>query len=83
MRIYRRWHVVGAAVSLYKVLQRAKRERLREIIIRTCEELGVQIMTSVLARDYVYMFLSFPTKLFLSDVMPFNKNRSPRRILTE
>ncbi|TCS59035.1 putative transposase [Primorskyibacter sedentarius] len=59
------------------------RERLREIIRQTCEELGVHIVRGVLARDHVHMFLSIPPKLLLSDVMQRIKGRSSRRIQME
>ena len=59
------------------------RERIREIIIQTCEELGVHIVKGVLARDHVHMFLSIPPKLSLSDVMQRIKGRSSRRIQME
>ena len=45
------------------------RERIREIIMQTCNEMGVHIVKGVLARDHVHMFLSIPPKLSLSNVM--------------
>jgi len=74
---------VWATKYRYKVLQGAMRERIREIIIQTCEELGVHIEKGVLARDHVHMFLSIPPKLSLSDVMRRIKGRSSRRIQME
>ncbi len=59
------------------------RERIREIIRQTCEEMGVHILRGVLARDHVHMFLSIPPKLSLSDVMQRIKGRSSRRIQME
>ena len=43
-RFYHRYHVVWTTKYRYKVLQGAMRVRLREIIIQTCEELGVHIV---------------------------------------
>ena len=79
-RFYHRYHVVWATKYRYKVLHGAMRERSRQIIIQTCEELGVHIVKGVLARDHVHMFLSIPPKLPLSDVMQRIKGRSSRRI---
>ncbi|TCS50177.1 putative transposase [Primorskyibacter sedentarius] len=59
------------------------RYRIRQIIRQTCEEMGVYIVRGVLARDHVYMFLSIPPKLSLSDVMQRIKGRSSRRIQME
>ena len=55
------------------------RYRIRQI----CEEMGVYIVRGVLARDHVYMFLSIPPKLSLSDVMQRIKGRSSRHIQME
>jgi putative transposase len=67
----------------YKVLQGAMREKIREIIIQTCNEMGGHIVKGVLARDHVHMFLSIPPKLSLSDLMQRIKGRSSRRIQME
>jgi putative transposase len=64
-------------------MQGPMRERLRKIIRRTCDEMGVHIVRGVLARDHVHMFLSIPPKLSLSDVMQRIKGRSSRRIQME
>ena len=82
-RFYHRYHVVWATKYRYKVLHGAMRERIRIIIIQTCDELGVHIVKGVLARDHVHMFLSIPPKLSLSDVMQRIKGRSSRRIQME
>lgn len=82
-RFYHRFHVVWATKYLYKVLAGSMRERIREIIIQTCNEQGVHIVKGVLARDHVRMFLSIPPKLSLSDVMQRIKGRSSRRIQLE
>jgi len=67
----------------YNVLQGSMRERIREIIRQTCDELGVHIVRGVLARDHVHMYLSIPPKLSLSDVMQRIKGGSSRRIQME
>ncbi|MDG2407290.1 MAG: IS200/IS605 family transposase, partial [Paracoccaceae bacterium] len=54
----------------------AMRERIHEIIIQICDEMGVHIVFGVLAGDHVDMFLSIPPKLSLSDVMQRIKGRS-------
>ncbi|GAW37288.1 transposase IS200 like protein [Roseovarius sp. A-2] len=82
-RFYHRYHVVWATKYRYKVLHGAMRERIRKIVIQTCDELGVHIVKGVLARDHVHMFLSIPPKLSLSDVMQRIKGRSSRRIQME
>ena len=79
-RFYHRFHVVWVTKYRYKALQGPMRERIREIIRQTCNEMGVHIVRGVLARDHVHMFLSIPPKLSLSDVLRRIKGRSSRRI---
>ena len=67
----------------YKVLEGAMRERIRDIIRRSCAEMGVHIVKGVLSRDHVHMFLSIPPQLALSTVMRRIKGRSTRRIQME
>ena len=59
------------------------RERIREIIVQTCAEMGVHIVQGVLGRDHVHMFLSIPRKLALSNVIQRIKGRSSRQIQME
>ena len=67
----------------YKVLHGTMRERIREIIIQTCDEMCGHIVRGVLAGDHVHMFLSIPPRLSLSDVMQRIKGGSSRRIRME
>ena len=82
-RFYHRFHVVWVTKYRYKVLQGPLRERIRDIIRQTCDEMGVHIVRGVLARAHVHMFLSIPPKLLLSDVMHRIKGRLSRRIQME
>ena len=82
-RFYHRFHIVWVTKYRYKVLQDAMRERIREIIRQTCDEMGVHIVRGVLARDHVHVFLSIPPRLSLSNVMQRIKGRSSRRIQME
>ena len=82
-QFYHRFHVVWVTKYRYKVLQGPMRERIREIIVQTCAEMGVHIVQGVLGRDHVHMFLSIPPKLVLSNAMQRIKGRSSRRIQME
>ena len=82
-RFYHRFYIVWVTKYRYKVLQGPMRERIREIIVQTCAEMGVHIVQGVLGRDHVHMFLSIPPKLALSNVMQRIKGRSSRRIQME
>ncbi|WP_044045268.1 IS200/IS605 family transposase [Octadecabacter antarcticus] len=82
-RFYHRFHVVWVTKYRYRVLQGAMRERIREIIMQTCAEIGVHDVKGVLRGGHVHMLLSIPLKLFLSNFMQLVKGRSSRRIEME
>jgi putative transposase len=42
------------------VLEGALRERIRVIIRQVCDELGVQIVSGVLSKEHVHMFVEIP-----------------------
>ena len=52
-RFYHRFLVVWVTKYRYKVLEGAMHDRIREIIIQSCTEMGVHIVKGVLARDHV------------------------------
>ena len=57
-RFYQRFHIVWVTKYRYKVLQGPMRERICEIIVQTCAEMGVHIVQGVRGQDHVHMFLS-------------------------
>jgi putative transposase len=62
-----RYHIVWITRCRYKVLEGALRERIRTIIRQVCKELGVQIVSGVLSREHVHMFVEIPPHIAVSD----------------
>src|ERR1700730_3741657 len=60
----------------YKVLEGTLRERIRTIIRQVCKELGVQIVSGVLSKEHVHMFVEIPPHIAVSDVARRVKGRS-------
>src|SRR3977135_2379970 len=58
---HHRYHIVWVTKYRYKVLEGALRERIRMIIRQVCKELGVQIVSGVLSREHIHMFVEIPT----------------------
>jgi putative transposase len=56
------------------------RERIREIIMQTCNKMSIHIVKDLLVRDQVHMF---PPKLSLSNVLHRIKGRSAHPIQME
>ncbi len=80
---YHRYHLVWITKYRYKVLKGALRERLREIIRQTCDEMGITIIKGVLSTDHIHMFVSIPPHIAVSEVMRKVKGRSSRKIQME
>jgi Transposase IS200 like len=64
---HHRYHIVWITKYRYKVLEGALRERIRTIIRQLCKELGVQIVSGVLLREHVHMFVEIPPHIAVSD----------------
>jgi putative transposase len=61
----------------------ALRERIRTIIQEVCKELGVEIVSGVLSREHVHMFVEIPPHLAVSDFVRCVKGRSSHRVQME
>ena len=67
----------------YKVLEGELRERIRTIIRQVCKELGVQIVSGVLSKEHVHMFVEIPPHIAVSDFVRRVKGRSSHRVQME
>ena len=74
---HHRYHIVWITKYRYKVLEGALRERIRTI------ELGVQIVSGVLSREHVHMFVEIPAHIAVSDFVRRVKGRSSHRVQME
>jgi REP element-mobilizing transposase RayT len=66
-----------------KVLQGALRDRIRAIIRQVCDELGVHIVSGVLSKEHVHMFVEIPPRIAVSDFVRRVKGRSSHRAQME
>jgi putative transposase len=53
------------------VLEGALRERIRTIIQQVCKELNIQIISGVMSREHVHMFVEIPPHIAVSDLEHF------------
>ena len=65
------------------MLEGALRDRIRTIIRQVCKELGVQIVSGVLSREHVHMFVEIPPHIAVSDFVRRVKGRSSHRVQME
>ena len=80
---HHRYHIVWITKYRYKVLEGALRERIRTIIRQVCKELGVQIVSGVLSREHVHIFVEIPPHIAVSDFVRRVKGRSSHRVQME
>ena len=70
------YHIVWITKYRYPVLHGDVRLRAREIIRRACAQIGVEIISGIISRDHVHLFVSVPPRLSISDMMRTVKGRS-------
>src|SRR5208282_3161720 len=80
---HHRHHIVWITKYRYKVLEGALRDRIRTIIRQVCKELGVQIVSDVLSREHVHMFVEIPPHIAVGDFVRRVKGRSSHRVQME
>ena len=80
---HHRYQIVWITKYRYKVLEGALRERIRTIIRQVCTELGVKIVSGVLSREHVHMFVEIPPHIAVSDFVRRVKGRSSHRVQME
>src|ERR1700682_2176383 len=80
---HHRYHIVWVTKYRYKVLEGTLRERIRTIIRQVCKELGVQIVSGVLCKEHVHMFVEIPLHIAVSDFVRRAKGRSSHRVQME
>ena len=80
---HHRYHIVWVPKYRYKVLEGKIRERVRDIVRQVCKELGVKIISGILSRDHVHMFVEIPPHIAVSQFVQRVKGRSSRKVQQE
>ena len=80
---HHRYHIVWVPKYRYKVLEGKIRERVRDIAKQVCNEMGVQIVSGVLSRDHVHMFVEIPPHIAVSHFVQRVKGRTSRKVQQE
>ena len=75
-----RYHLVWAPKYRKWVLQGAVRERVRELFLEIAEHHGFEIEELEVDKDHVHVFLSFPPKYSIGQVVGLLKAVSAREI---
>lgn len=76
-------HIVWRTKYRFGVLRGVIQLRCREIIPHTCDAMDVRIMKRVVSKDHIHLYVSYPTKVSISDLVKRIKGRSARKLLDE
>lgn len=77
------YHFVWVTKYRYQVLTGDVGFRVRELIRQTCELLKIEILRGVVSKNHIYLLLSAPPNISLSEIMRRLKGRSSTKILQE
>ena len=76
-------HLVWITKYRYKVLIKEIGYRIREIIRQVCDSNQIVIIKGRVSQDHVHVYVSYPPKLSVSDMVKMMKGRSSRKIQEE
>jgi len=76
-------HLIWITKYRYNVLTNEVGVRIREIIRQVCDSNGIQIIKGRVSRDHIHLYISYPPKLSVSEMVRIMKGRSSRRIQEE
>jgi putative transposase len=76
-------HVVWSTKYRYKVLNKEISKRIREIIRQVCDANDIQIISGWLGQDHIHLYISYPPKLSVSEIVRRLKGRSSKIIQAE
>ena len=76
-------HLIWITKYRYKVLSRDVSIRIREIIRQICDSKDIQIIKGNISQDHVHIYVSYPPKISVSEMVRFFKGRSSKKIQEE
>ncbi len=80
---HHRYHIVWITKYRYKILTRAMKQRVRDIVAQVSQEFGVKIFNGVVSADHLHLFVSIPPSVCISNFVKIAKGRSSRKIQQE
>lgn len=76
-------HLIWITKYRYKVLTKEVGYRTREIIRQVCDANNVEIIKGRVSKDHVHLYVSYPPKISVSEIVRRLKGRSSRKIQEE
>ena len=78
-----RVHLVWITKYRYEVLVGEVGIRVRDIIRQVCDSNDIQIIKGRVSKNHVHLYISYPPKLSISEIMRRIKGRSSKKIQEE
>ena len=76
-------HLVWVTKYRYKVLTKQVGVRIRDIIRQTCEVNDIEIIQGRVSKNHIHLYVSYPPKLSVSEIVRRLKGRSSKKIQEE
>ena len=76
-------HLVWITKYRYAVLTKEIGVRARDIIRQICDQRDIKIISGVVSKDHVHLYISYPPKYSVSDMVKWFKGRSSRKLQDE
>ena len=77
------YHFVWVTKYRYKVLHDEEALRVKELVRQTCEAFEINIISGVVSKDHVHVFVSAPPNMAPSEIMRRIKGRTSSKLLEE
>jgi len=76
-------HLVWITKYRYQVLTKEVGIRMRDLLRQTCDANEIEIIKGRVSKDHVHLYVSYPPKISVSEMMRRLKGRSSRKIQEE
>ena len=77
------YHFVWVTKYRYKVLSGEVALRVKELVRQSCEALEINIISGVVSKDHVHVFVSAPPSMAPSEIMRRIKGRTSTKLFEE
>nr|VFK79562.1 MAG: putative transposase [Candidatus Kentron sp. SD] len=76
-------HLIWITKYRYTVLVNGVEPRARDIIRQVCDQNGINIIKGAVSKNHVHLYISYPPKLSVSDMVKWFKGRTSRKLQEE
>jgi putative transposase len=76
-------HLIWITKYRYKSLTKEVGYRVRDILRQVCDKHDIEIIKGRVSKNHVHLYVSYPSKLSVSDMVRYLKGRSSRKVQEE